>query len=251
MPALFLVSLALQIACAVHVIRSGRSLYWIWLLLIASYLGVAIYVLAAVIPDLQSNPGGRKAARKAMQTLDPARRRRALQRRLETSDTIDNRRHLAEECLELGDYTNAEELYRGLLKGLYAEDPDFMLGLARAQGGQDDFAAARDTLDALARTNPNYTSHEGDLLHARCLEALGDTAAALQAYSVLARSYPGEEGRYRYGHLLHRAERHAEARDVFAAQLKQARSMPAYYRRKERPWLRAARQELTQLGARG
>ena len=30
MPFVFLLSIALQIACAIHVVRSGRPLYWIW-----------------------------------------------------------------------------------------------------------------------------------------------------------------------------------------------------------------------------
>ena len=63
MPILVLVSLALQIACAVHVVRSGRPLYWVWILLIGSYLGVAVYVIAAVIPDLRNDPRSRHAAR--------------------------------------------------------------------------------------------------------------------------------------------------------------------------------------------
>ncbi len=248
MPFLVLLSIGLQIACAIHVIRSHRSLYWIWLLVIGSYIAVIVYVLFAVIPDLRNDPGGRKVARGALNVIDPARRRRELQRQLEISNTIENRRHLAGECLRLGDYVNAEELYRGLLEGMYADDPDFMLGLARAQAGREDFVAARETLDALKAANPGYRSSEAELLHARCLEASGDTEAALAAYQVLARSYPGEEGRYRYGSLLRRSQRQDEAREVFQGQLKQARAMPTYYRRKERPWLKAARQELSQLG---
>jgi hypothetical protein len=248
MPFLFLASIALQIACAVHVIRSGRSMFWIVLLLIGSYLAVVVYLLVAVLPDLRNAPTGRRAAAQALQTLDPDRRRRELQRQLEVSDTVDTRRHLAGECLRLGDFANAEELYRGLLDGMYAEDPDFMFGLARAQAGQHDHAAALDTLEALETANPTYKSSEAELLHARSLEALGRTEEALEEYRVLARSYPGEEGRFRYGRLLGRNRRLDEARDVFRAQLKQARTMPAYYRRKERAWLRAARQELAQLG---
>ena len=88
----FLLSLALQIACAAHVIRSGRPLYWLFLILIGSYLAVLIYVLIAVIPDLQHDPHGRRAARTAMKVIDPQRRRRELQKQLELSNTIDNRR---------------------------------------------------------------------------------------------------------------------------------------------------------------
>ncbi|NII75356.1 hypothetical protein FHW84_003965 [Dyella sp. SG562] len=249
MPVVVMLSLALQIGCAVHVVRSGRPMYWIWLILIGSYLAVAVYVLAAVLPDLRHDPRGRKAASKALQVIDPQRRRRELQRRLELSNTIDNRRRLAEECLELGDYANAQELFQSLLTGMYATEPGFMLGLARAQAEGGDPAKARHTLEALIGANPGFKSSEGHLLYARCLEELGDTEAALEEYRVLADSYPGEEGRFRYGRLLGRHQRHSEAREVFEAQLRRAKLMPGYYRRKEQPWLKAAKQELTRLDA--
>lgn len=244
----FLLSLALQIACAVHVIRSGRPLYWIFLILIGSYLAILVYVLIAVIPDLQQNRHGRSAARTAMKVIDPQRRRRELQRQLELSNTIDNRRRLAEECLQQGDYVNAQELYQGLLSGMYATDPHFMEGLAHAQAGNEQYVDARQTLDALAQANPNYKSSEVQLLYARCLEELGDTEAALDEYRVLADSYPGEEGRFRYGRLLARSQHHAEARSVLQSQLRRAELMPRYYRRKEQEWLKAAKLELSRLG---
>jgi hypothetical protein len=248
MSLVFLLSIALQVACAVHVVRSGRPLYWIWLLLIGSYLAVAIYLLIAVIPDLRHNPGGRKVASQAMKVIDPQRRRRELTRQLELSNTVDNRRKLADECLQQGDFVNAQELYQGLLTGLYATDPDFMLGLAQAQAGNERYAEARATLDALIKANPNYKSSDGHLLYARCLEELGETEAALAEYRVLADSYPGEEGRFRYGRLLVRHQRLDEARNVLQSQLKRAKLMPGYYRRKEQPWLKAAQLELSRIG---
>lgn len=248
MPFVFLLSIALQIGCAVHVVRSGRPLYWIWLLLIGSYLAVAVYVLVAVIPDMRHDPRGRQVARKAMQTIDPQRRRRELQRKVELADTVQNRSHLAAECLGMGDYENARELYQGLLTGLYSTEPDFMLGLARAQAGSEDYAAARATLDALIKANPNYRSSDGHLLYARCLEELGEYDAALEEYRVLADSYPGEEGRYRYAALLRKQQKHAEARGVLESLLSRAKLMPGYYRRKEQTWLKAARSELAKLG---
>ena len=248
MPFVVLLSLALQVGCAVHVVRSGRPLYWVWLILIGSYLAVVVYLLVAVLPDLRHDPRGRKAASKAMQVIDPQRRRRELQRRLELSNTVDNRRRLAEECLQLGDYVNAKELFQGLLVGLYTTEPDFMLGLAQAQAGCGEYSGARQTLEALIAANPSYKSSEGHLLYARCLEELGETDAALEEYRVLADSYPGEEGRFRYGRLLSRHQRLGEARDVLEAQLRRAKLMPGYYRRKEQAWLKAAKLELARLG---
>jgi len=249
MPLLLLASFALTILCAIHVVRSGRPLYWIWLLLIGSYLAVAVYVFVAVLPDLRNDPRSRKATRRVLETIDPERRRRAIRERLELADTTDNRRALAEECLRLGDYRNAAELYESILKGMYATEPPFMLGLAEAQAGNGDFAVARTTLDALMRANPGFRSTDGHLLYARCLEELGEHDAALAEYEVLARSYPGEQARYRYANLLRRRERVAEARTVLQDMLKRARLAPRYYRRKEREWLDAAKRELGSLEA--
>jgi hypothetical protein len=130
---------------------------------------------------------------------------------------------------------------------MYATDPYFMLGLARAQFGNGNYADARRTLDALIEANPGYKSTEGHMLYARCLEELGQIDAALDEYRVLADSYPGEEGRFRYGRLLARSHRLGEAREVLQTQLNRARLMPGYYRRKEQPWLKEAKLELAQL----
>ena len=135
MPILVLFSLALQIACAVHAVRTRRELYWIWIILIGSYLGVIIYVIANVLPDLRHDPRARKTASKVLDTVAPERRRKQIEQRLELADTVDNRRALAEECINLGDFTNAAELYRSILKGINANDIGFSIGLARAQVG--------------------------------------------------------------------------------------------------------------------
>ncbi len=240
-------SLLLTILCAVHVVRSGRPLYWIWLLLIGSYLAVAIYFFVAILPDLRNDPRSRKAASQVLNSIDPERQRRRIRERLDLADTTDNRRALAEECLRMGDHRNAAELYESILRGMYATDPLFMLGLAQAQAGQGDFGAARTTLDALIAANPDYRSTDGHLLYARCLDELGEHEAALAEYEVLARSYPGEEARFRYAALLRQRARSGEARVVLEDMLRRARAAPRYYRNKEREWLDAATRELATL----
>ena len=248
MPILVLLSIALQIACAVHVVRSGRPLYWLWILFIGSYLAVIVYLLVAVLPDLRNDPRSRTAARKVLRTIDPERQRRTIQQRLEIADTADNRRALAEECMRLGDYANAVELYRSVLKGMYVHDAGFLLGLAQAQANSEDFAGARTTLDTLFSTNPQFRSSDAELLRARTLEALGDQDAALDQYRMLAVSYPGEEARFRYGAMLKARGRFADARGVFGDMQARAKNAPRYYRRKESEWLDAAKRELASLG---
>lgn len=243
MSPLLLLSILLQVACGVHVVRTGRPMYWLFILFIGSFIAVAVYVLAEVVPDLGNNPSARKAMRSARSRIDPTREKRRAAARLDLADTAENRLKLASESFETGDYEQAETLYRSALKGLYQTDPDLMLGLAKAQFAQGKAAQTKETLDALIAANPTYRSSDGHLLFARALEAMGDTKAALFEYEALAQGYPGEEGRARYALLLKRNGQRDAARAVFADILKRSAAAPGYYRREQREWLDLAKRE--------
>ena len=240
---LLILSLALQISCAVHAVRTGRPSYWLFVLLAGSYIGVAVYVIAEVLPDLRHSRGARQALRNAHDRIDPERRKREATRQLDVADTLDNRRRLAKESFDSGDYQQAAELYRSGLRGLYATDPELMLGLARSQFALNLHAEARQTLDALIAANPAFRSSEGHLLYARCLEASGDTAAAIHEYEALVEGFLGEEARVRFGLLLKREGRAAQAMDVFNTVLKRSRVAPKYYQREQREWIEIANRE--------
>lgn len=241
---LLILSVVLQIACAVHVVRTGRPMYWIWLLLIGSYIAIAVYFFAEILPGLGNSPTSRKALRSAHDRIDPDRHRRKAARQLDVADTALNRKTLAEESLRSGDFQQAEQLYRSALTGLYKTEPNLMLGLAQAQFGLQQPQQARDTLDALIAANPAFRSHEGHLLYARAVEACGDIPKALEEYAAVVAGFPGEEARVRYAQLLKRHGQTEQARELLNESLKRADLSPAFYRREQRPWLDLAKREL-------
>ena len=236
-------SALLQIGCIVHAVRTRRPYFWIFILLAGSFIGIAAYFFAELLPELRHNRAARQALSTAHDRIDPERRKRAASRRLEVADTLDNRRRLAEESFNSGDYQQAAELYRSGLRGLYATDPMLMLGLARAQFALNLHAEARVTLDALIAANPTFRSPEGHLLYARCLEALGEIAGALHEYESLVEDFTGEEARVRHGLLLRREGRTAEAAEVFRTVVKRSGLAPKYYQREQREWIDIAKRE--------
>lgn len=240
MPVLFGLSALLQLLLAIHVVRSGRSLYWIFIIVSLPVLGSVVYLLAEVLPEYRHDPRARRALRAVGDKLNPERRRRQILDQLALNNSLENRSKLAEECLRLGDFENAERLYRECLSGPYATDPHFLFGLAHAEAELGRYAEARGHLEQLNQANPDYQSHDAHLLYARCLEALRDHAAALAEYEVLSSSYPGEEARFRYARLLHALGRSSEARAQLDAMAVRARSAPRYYRKKEADWLKQA-----------
>lgn len=246
---LLLLSFALQFLCAVHVIRTGRPYYWIFILVIGSFIGVALYVATQILPDFWQDPRTRRAARGALKTIDPSRDLRRLEAELEVAGTVQNKLKLGQECLELGHAARAEEVFRDCLKGVHQHDPDILLALARAEFEQAKYAEASSTLDLLMAHNPDFRSPDGHLLYARSLEGQGEHELALKEYAVLDESYPGEEARSRHAELLQRLGRIDEARELWQQTLARAKVAPAYYRRAQAVWIDRAKAALKQAGA--
>ena len=244
---LLILSAILQIGCAVHAVRTGRASYWLFILLIGSYIGIAAYLIAEVLPDMRNSRGARRALQGAHDRIDPERRKREASRQLDVADTLDNRRRLAEESFNSGDYQQAAELYRSGLRGLYATDPELMLGLARSQFALNLNAETRQTLEDLIAANPDFRSDAGHLLYARCLEALGDIDAAVHEYEALVEGFTGEEARVRFGLLLKREGRTAQASAIFDTVIKRSRVAPKYYQREQREWIDIATREAASL----
>ncbi|GMU44232.1 MAG: tetratricopeptide repeat protein [Xanthomonadales bacterium] len=241
---LFGLSVLLQFLCLVHMVRSGRPYWWTWIIVVGSFLGVGVYLLTQVLPDLQQNPHARRAARGLHRRLDPTRELRRLRDELARADTVQNRLQLAGEFSQLGEHAEAEGILRECLKGLHASDADILLALAQAQFAQGKAEATVATLNALKAANPDFRSADGHLLYARALEALDRAQDALAEYAVLDDSYPGEEARVRMAELLCKLGRDEQARALLEKALARVRIAPPYYRKAQREWIARAQRML-------
>lgn len=155
---------------------------------------------------------------------------------------MENRIALARSCVGRQMHREAASLYRSCLSGVYAADPDIRFGLARALLGAQELQEAQATALALRKSHPAFRTPEVGLIAAHALEGLGRFDDALAEYRVLADTYAGEEGRWRYGALLLRMGRAAEAGEVFRRMLRNAERMPEHYREAQQEWLALARQ---------
>jgi hypothetical protein len=237
MPILFILSIILQAALIVHCIKTGRNTIWIWVIALLSYAGIAAYLFVEVLPALWGSRTARRAGRSMKRMLDPHGDLRRYEQQARVGVNVANLQQYAEELVRKGRYDEAIAEYRKALTGLYENDPNLMLGVARAQFEKGDATAARTTLDDLIRLNPDFRSHEGHLLYARALEGEGDFVKALDEYKALAPGYPGAEAAVRYAQLLKAQGQDEESRNVARELLDGARIAPAHYRRAQRSWL--------------
>ncbi len=241
---LAVVLVLIQIAFVVHVVKSGRDRYWIYLILFIPAIGCAVYFVTQVLPEMGHSRTVRRATRSLLKAVDPERELRRRKEELALADTIDNRMKLAEECIEAGFYADAIGLLQECLRGSHQDDPHILMLLARARFDAGYFDDARRTLERLIEKNPGFKSHDGHLLYARTLESLNQFDAAAAEYEVLQSSFPGEEARVRYALMLARLGQTEKAHRLFNDSLLRARRAPRYYRNQERPWLAMAEQNL-------
>lgn len=240
----FGLSIVLQIFCLVHAVRTGRPPWWILVIIFGSFLGVAVYALTQILPDLQNDPRARQATKGIVRHIDPEKDLRQLREELARADTVQNRMRLGAEFLQLGEAGEAESVFQECLRGMHAEDPDILLALAQAQFAQDKAQEAHDTLNTLINTNPNFKSPEGHLLYARTLQALDRDHDALVEYEVLSDSYPGEEARVRKAELLRKLGQEGDARTVLETVISRSQLAPGFYRKAQHQWIQRARQLL-------
>jgi len=241
---LLILSIIVQVALIIHVVKTGRNQIWIWVLALLSLPGAIAYIAVEILPELFRSRTAKRTARGLRKAMDPGADLRRYENEARVGSNVASRQRYAEELVRHERYDEAIGQYREALTGLYEHDPNLMLGLAQAQFGKGDAAAARAMLDELIRRNPDFRSPAGHLLYARALEAEGNVPKALEEYAVLAPSYPGAEAAVRYAQLLQAQGRRAEAQKVARELLEQARIAPGHYRRAQRPWLDAAQRLL-------
>lgn len=240
-----ILSLLIQAALIVHVIRTGRNTLWILAIGLLPGIGSLAYLVAEVLPDLFGGRTARRTKAGIGRMIDPNRDLRRATAEVEISGNVDARRRLGEELYERAQYEEAIDVYRGGLKGIFEHDPTLLLGRARAQFGKEDFTAARATLELLAQHNPEFKSADAQLLYARTLEAQDALEEAEREYAIIAPGFPGAEARLRYGLLLKRRGKLQEAQRVLKDLLDGAKLGPAHYRRAQAQWLDRARRELS------
>ena len=205
----------IQFSFAFHAMRTGRGAMWITIIMVFPVVGCLAYYFMEVFPNTREQRALRKHVRDIAKALNPDGELRRRAEELEQTASVENKSRLAGECLERGMFDEAIRLYEGCLVGPHADDPALVFSLARARFYNGEMRPAEDLIEKLMVGHPKYRSDDVLLLRARVDEALGATQRALNAYEALRVRYVGFEAKYRYGLMLKRLGRDAEAYELF------------------------------------
>ncbi len=233
-----------QLAFAIHVVKTGRETYWVYIIMFLPGIGVGMYFFTQILPEMGQSRTVHVAKNSLIKAIDPQRELRKKKAKLELANTLENKQKLADECLEAKMATDAIELYQSCLTGVGEGDSDTMFKLAQAYFANEEYHKTLTTLDDILKFNPKYTSTDGHLLYARSLELLERFDEAIKEYEIVSENYPGEEGRIRYALLLLQLGSQEKAKQVFNDTINRSKLAPKFYQKKEKHWIKIAKSNI-------
>jgi hypothetical protein len=238
------VPLILEVLLIVHVVRTGRDRWWIYIIIFVPLAGGVAYLLIEVLPDLVRGRGAAHLKKGVTRALDPGRVIREHEAALALAPTVHNRSALAEAWMDAGEPAKAVDLYAACLTGVYRNDRFIMSRLAAALHAAGYHARARQTLDEITRIHGPIQDDRELLCMASILDACGETARAEEVYRAAVQKSSGLEARYRYVAFLRKNDRLPEAERELGEMVQGYDLMPRFARRDQRTWVEAARNEL-------
>jgi hypothetical protein len=223
----------LQALAILHFVRRRPDGFWLFIILMGGWLGALIYVVAEVIPDVGLLQG-------AFQVFPRRNRIKQLQAAIIDNPSIGNYEELGDLYLDDGQYAKARECFdRVISPRTTSPDPFYRRALAAIELGNLD--AAAEDLRRVVSMDPKYDYQRAAGLLAHMLARTGrhDEAAAL--FAEVTQVSTLSETQYNYASFLAATGRTADAREWAQRILAKKATMPAYMRRRERPWFRKAK----------
>ena len=233
--------LLLQIFAIIHFIRRRPDLYWIFIILFLGPLGAAIYILVEVIPDagLLSQSFKVFPRRKRIQELEAM---------VRDNPSSGNYEELGNLYMDDGRFQPARVAFdKSIAVDADTLDPFYRRGVCALMLG--DAAAALPDLERVVARESDYDFHRAAGLLAHAYAQTGQKERAEALFRQVTGASTTSETYLNFAAMLAAQGRTAEAREWAQKVLDKKPNMPAYLRRRERPWFRSARDILKKLPA--
>lgn len=245
MPVLFFLTITVQLLFAYHVHRTGRNMYWIFLILMIPGMGCLIYFVVEVLPEVLRGQGAQNMKKKFLHARDPDKDFRAAKYAYETAPTVANRIHLAQMLTARREFDPVIALLEPALSGNFKDDVLLLEGLAYAYYDKGDFRNALAYIQKIFdREDENPPQDYIKLLRARAHIALGEFETARVQLAHLVQFFTGEEARIALAQLLERMDRPDEARAIYQDIVTRSKHAPQHYQKYEAQWIELAKRKL-------
>jgi hypothetical protein len=233
-------AILLRVVAIIHFIRRRPDFFWLWIILI-HWLGALVYIAVEVVPDAG-------LMRQSFKVFPRRKRIHELEFAILDNPSAGNYEELADLYLEEGKFSRARQCYdKAISSRTDSPDPFYRRGITEIEMG--DFAAAIPDLERVVAKDPKYDFQRAAALLAHAYANTGQADKAEALFQEVTKVSTASETYYNYACFLASQQRTAEAREWANRILAKKPTMPAYQRRRERPWFRKANTLLLRLRA--
>jgi hypothetical protein len=232
-------SFILVAIAVIHFIRRRPNFYWLWIILLGQGLGALIYIVMEVIPDLG-------LLRDSFQHFSRAKRINELQAMVHDNPSAGNYEELADMYFEDGKFARARVCYdKAISSRTDSPHPFYRRAICEIEMGE--FPVAVRDLETVIAMDSKYDFLRAPALLAHAYANTGNPEKAGEIFAAVTQTSTTSETLYNYALFLQSQGRTAEAREWTQKLIDKKYSMPAYLRRRERPWFRKANSLLKRL----
>jgi hypothetical protein len=229
----------LQALAILHFVRRRPDGLWLWIIIFGGGLGALVYFLAEVLPDAGLLRG-------AIQVFPRRKRIKELEAAVLDNPSIGNHEELGDLYLDDGQFAKARACFDKVISPRTdTPDPFYRRALCAIELG--DLATAAADLERVVATDSRYDYHRAAGLLAHTLGKLGRSDEAAARFAEVTSVSTVSETQFNYAAFLAASGRTADAREWAQRVLAKKRTLPAYMRRRERPWFRRAQALLKRL----
>jgi hypothetical protein len=216
-------------------------MYWIFIILFLGPLGAAIYILVEVIPDAG-------LLGQSFKVFPRRKRIHELETMVRDNPSSGNYEELGDLYMDDGRLQPARVAFdKAILARADTLDPFYRRGVCALMLG--DATAALPDLERVVVKESDYDFHRAAGLLAHTYAQTGQKEKAEALFRTVTAASTSSETYLNFAAMLAAQGRTAEAREWAQKVLDKKPNMPAYLRRRERPWFRSARDVLKKLPA--
>ncbi|GAL66197.1 hypothetical protein [Jejuia pallidilutea] len=216
----FYLIIALQAFCIYHVIKHRNPYYWIFLIFFIPLLGSVIYILTQVYNKRDAD----KITSGITNIINPTKKIRDLEKKLEFSETYQNRVNLADAYLEIGDNEKALKHYKDALEGNFQNDFYVIKNMIEAFTKIEDYKSVVTHAEHI-KSHPEFVKSRTQFLYGLALEKEGKLEEAEENLKAIDVRFSFYNERLVYAQFLLNINKKVEAQSILESLISEGQYM--------------------------
>ena len=205
----YYITIALQAYCIYHLFKNRNPYYWVFAILFLPVIGSLIYLITQVYNTRDAE----KIQNDIVSIINPTKKVRDLEKRLEFAETYQNQVNLADAYLEIKDYQNAIALYEKALEDHLQNDVFVIKQLIEALYMVANYEAVITYAEKIAMQS-DFKKSRAQFLYGLALEKLGKFDEAEENLRQIDTRYSFYEERLILANFLMSRNKNDDAKEI-------------------------------------